>query len=257
MSISQFEQYVWEQTGITLSESKRAHVEHGITQRLQSLGLKSPIDYVRYIQTHVEERAKWLELVTTNETYFFREEQHYDFIRTVLANSRRASGLRIWSAACSVGAEAYTAAMLLSELDIPHEVVGSDINPESVKQARNGLYPIRWLEKIPQSMVKRYCLKGIEEYEGLFLVNPSMAGNVLFQEKNLLRHHPDMGTFDVIFLRNVLLYFDKQTKVRVLNNVLKNLKIGGHLFTSRTELISNLGMTNLKQVDNSIYQLVE
>ena len=256
VDIDGFAEFVREQTGIALSASKRAYTKQALLKRFNELGLKSTQDYLRYIRKNPGERATWLGMVTTSETYFFRELQHFDFIKQHFPKKPGDGGLRIWSAACSVGAEAYTVSMLLSSLHISHEVIGSDINPQLVSQAQKGLYPLRWLEKIPQSMVKRYCLRGTEEYNGFFLVDHRLIGKVHFMEKNLLHHHPDLGAFDVVFLRNVLLYFDKETKVQVLRNTLKNLKPGGYLFTSRTEFIGNLGLAGLRQVESSIHQRI-
>lgn len=164
--------------------------------------------------------------------------------------------IRVWSAASSVGAEAYSIAMLLDNSLSSYEIFGSDINSEVIKKANIGLYPLKWMDKIPKDLVLKYCLKGKGEHKGWFLVDRCLIENMSFQEKNLMDTHLDLGMFDVVFLRNVLIYFDKETKIKIINNVIANLKVGGYFFISLTEHIHDLNINNLEQVQSSIFKKV-
>lgn len=197
-----------------------------------------------------------VDLLTTNETYFFREPKHFDFLRTAVEkNGRSASQLRIWSAASSSGEEAYSIAMLLADmLGQNWEIIGTDISGRILEKARRGVYPIDGLQKIPQSYLKRYCLKGRDEFDGWFMIDSALRRRVAFRHLNLLETLPDLGMFDVIFLRNVLIYFDLPTKQGVIKRIQSKLKPGGYLIISHSESLNGMD-TSLRLVTPSIYQL--
>jgi chemotaxis protein methyltransferase CheR len=194
--------------------------------------------------------------MTTNETYFFREDSHFKFIEQNIMPHFALKHLRVWSAASSVGAEAYSIAMLLHGRIKSYEIIGTDINSEVIKKASQGLYPIKWMKKIPDHLKHQFCLVGKNQYKGWFLVDRALLKNVQFMVRNLLNIQKDIGSFDVIFLRNVLIYFDKSTKKKIIQNVISNLKVGGYFFISLTEHIAELNIKNLKQVQSSIFQKV-
>lgn len=254
--MNQLEAYILEQTGMTLSDAKRPIIMNRVEQRMTALRLPSIPAYLRHIQSDEDERIGLINSVTVNETYFFREKRHFEFLGGVLAGGRPPSRVRVWSAASSVGAEAYSVAMMLSHMDIDHEIVGSDINTEVLETARLGRYPLSWVDKIPEAMKKKYCLKGKGPQQGWFLVDRALVKRVRFLKKNLLFRHPDLGKFDIIFLRNVLLYFTSPTKQQVVNYALENLNINGYLITSNTEHIMDLGIGNIRRREHSIYQKV-
>jgi chemotaxis protein methyltransferase CheR len=198
-----------------------------------------------------------INLLTTNETYFFREIQHFEFLQNdILTTYYPKSKFRVWSAASSVGAEAYSTAMILDRhfSKSNWEVVGTDINTDVIKKARVGLYPESWVEKIPTELRKLYCLKGKGESSGKFLIDRCLIPNMRFEENNLLDIRNDLGKFDLIFLRNVLIYFDDTTKKRVVDGVLKQLVVGGYFFISHTENLNMLDISNLEQVKTAIFR---
>ena len=162
--------------------------------------------------------------------------------------------IRVWSAASSVGAEAYSLAMLFNETLDEWKIYGSDINSDVIKKARMGLYPLSWIDKIPDDLKTKYCLKGKGAYEGQFLIDRELTKNMKFFENNLLKLNTHIGQFDVIFLRNVLLYFNDETKQKVIENIVANLKTGGYLIISLTENLQSVKLSKLKQVATSIYQ---
>lgn len=249
--------YILQQTGMVLSDAKRPVILRKVKQRLAALGLSSMSAYLKVVQTDEKEHTDLINSVTINETYFFREMQHFEFLNTFLETRSPRSPMRVWSAASSVGAEAYSLAMILSRQHTPCEIIGSDINTDVLKTARLARYPMTWADKIPKEMKKRYCLKGKGRQKGWFIVVPELVKQVRFLNRNLLFRHPDLGAFDFIFLRNVLFYFTPPFKRKVLNYALESLKINGYLVTSSTEHIFDLGIENIRQKGHAIYQKVK
>ena len=250
-----FSKFIFNETGISLAENKKYLVQTRLFNRLQQYNFKRYIDYYRFIQINPKEKVEMINQITTNETYFFREEKHFQTLIEIVKNSS-ISPFRVWSAAASNGAEAYSIAMILASYLKKWEIVGTDINSEVIKKARIGIYPLKWSDKIPQKYKQKYCLKGKGKHEGWFLIDRFLNENIRFEEHNLLNKSNDFGMFDVIFLRNVLIYFDETTKKDVINNVIRNLKVGGYFFISLTEHISFLNISNLKKVENSVFQKV-
>ena len=185
-----------------------------------------------------------VDLLTTNETYFFREPTHFDFLRNeIVAKRNSATVFRVWSAASSSGEEAYSISMTLAEA-IPSglwEIVGSDISTRVLAAASTGHYPLARTEGIPPGYMRKYCLKGVRSHAGTFLIAPELRKKVRFYQINLM--HPveaDIGDFDVIFLRNVMIYFDPETKTRVVHNLLPRLKTGGYLIIGHSETLTGI-----------------
>jgi chemotaxis protein methyltransferase CheR len=147
--------------------------------------------------------------------------------------------------------------MLLHNEKIDYEIFASDINTDVIKKANVGLYPLKMMGNIPENLKFKYCLKGKENYEGWFLVDRILINNIKFENRNLLEEQKDLGLFDVIFLRNVLIYFSHEMKKKIINNVMKNLKVGGYIIISLTEHIRELDSYKLKKIDVSIFQKVD
>lgn len=251
---------IFKEVGIDLQISKKTLVQSRLLKRLHYYEFSSYVEYIRLVQINQQERIEMINLITTNETYFFREMKHFEYLqKVIIANHPFKKKFRFWSAAASVGAEAYSAAMLLDQslLKNDFEIVGTDINTEVIKKARIGLYPEKWADKIPAELKKKYCLKGKGKHTGQFLIDRKLVQNIDFQVGNLLKHNPDIGIFDVIFLRNVLIYFDDATKQLVVDNVLKNLKIGGYFVISLTENLHMIETPSLQNVSTSIYKKIK
>ncbi|MCK4874816.1 MAG: protein-glutamate O-methyltransferase CheR, partial [Sulfurimonas sp.] len=242
---------------ITLNEHKKSLMESRFHKRLAHYKINSFGRYYQICNEDVHEKIEMLNLITTNETYFFREKDHFDFLKEYLINYQDEVKLRIWSAACSVGAEAYSIAMFCDTL-LPSnmwEVFGSDINNNVVKKARMGLYPIVWSDKISLELRHKYCLKGKGKYEGQFLIDRQLAKNVRFQNNNLLEVNHSFGEFNIVFLRNVLIYFNNETRNRVIKNIMQNMKQGSLLIISQTENLNGLDINKLEQVTPSIFKV--
>ena len=254
-----FVKLIFEEIGITLSEHKQKLLESRFYKRMLHYKLESFSQYYDLCLENFTEKIEMLNLITTNETYFFREVDHFKFLKNYLVEYDGATKVKIWSAASSVGAEAYSIAMVCDTVLPPNkwEVLGSDINSHVVKKARMRLYQLTWSEKIPKELRQKYCLKGKGKYEGMFLINRDLAKNVKFQTNNLLEPNPNFGKFDIVFLRNVLIYFNDATRKTVIQNILENMKIGSYLIISQTENLNGLNIDTLEQVESSIFKVLK
>lgn len=250
--------FLHERTGIALTDGKQALVMGRLDKRLRSRGLPSYEDYFALLGRpgYEDETTVALDLLTTNETYFYREPRHFEFLqKVVFPQYARLRGIRIWSAASSSGEEAYTIAMTLAEY-FPGdgwEVVGTDISTRIVEKATRGLYPMSAAEKIPLPILKKYCLKGKDEFEDFFLIDTCISKRVHFSIANLIEPLPEMGLFEVVFLRNVMIYFDMETKQKLVQRLLKKLRPGGYFIISHSETLNGIS-AGLKLVAPSIYQ---
>lgn len=240
-------------SGIRLVPAKRQLVIGRLQKLAAERGLDDLDDYVDQVirQGDEKELVRVVDRLTTNETYFFREPAHFDFLQEVLAKRRPGSEpFRVWSAASSSGEEAYSIAMLLADKLGPRgwEVIGTDLSTAMVEAARRGLYPMSRARDVSPALLKRFCMRGSGPYEGQLLIHKSLRANVHFGPANLTQNLPDIGLFDIVFLRNVLIYFEPEAKLDIVRRVIPVIKPGGHLFTGHSESISNLptGLVNVK-----------
>ncbi len=249
---------LYETAGINLTPEKKALVMGRLGRRIEGLGLTSYGADFQRISGHLdpEERQWALDALTTNETFFFREPPHFAYLsEVILPAAPVGEPFRVWSAASSSGEEAYSIAMVLAERlgQRPWESVGSDLSTKVLDKARRGLYPLERAEKIPKPYLRSYCLKGTGAQEGNFLIDPVLRKRVRFQQANLMEPLPKLGLFDVIFLRNVLIYFDPPTKKRVVNNLLPYMKPGGYFFSGHSESLTGL-VEGLQAIQPAIYR---
>jgi chemotaxis protein methyltransferase CheR len=197
-----------------------------------------------------------VDLLTTNETYFFRESKHFDLLRELATAARgRAQPFRVWSAASSSGEEAYSIAMVLADIlgDGAWEIVGSDISARVLERARTGHYPLERARLVPAPYLKRFCLKGTGAQQGTLLVDKNLRARVHFRQVNLNTTLPQLGTFDVILLRNVMIYFSGDTKRQVVARVLGALKPGGHFLIGHSESLTDISDA-VQPIAPSIYR---
>ncbi len=253
-----FRAIVLKELGISLSAEKRALVAGRLMKRLRHYGLAGYQDYLALAMAdeHEDERRILLNLLTTNETHFFRENEHFVYLeKTVLPSRQPGAVFRAWSAACSTGEEPYSIAMTLAA-HLPEgswEVLGSDANDDVLAHARAGVYPIAARDEIPEKYLKRFCLKGVRSQEGRLLIDPALSSGVEFRQINLVKPLPVIGLFDVVFLRNVMIYFNQKTKGEVLDRIVPSLKPGGRLFVGHMESLVGIG-GDLKKVAPSVYR---
>ena len=253
-----FQQTIVKNIGIKLTHQKLHLVQSRLLKRVLHHNLNTFYDYHKVILQNNKELKCMLNLITTNETSFFREQQHFEFLQFLLQKMQPHSQLRVWSAASSIGAEAYSIAMILDTYLELHqwEIIATDVNTKVVQKASKGLYSETLLNKIPLHYKQQYCLKGKGRFKGHFLIDRKLLNNISFKVHNLLENTKLFGEFDIIFLRNVLIYFDNDIKQKVLNNIINNLKIGGYLIISLTENLDGLNIKQLKKHQSSIYQKI-
>lgn len=254
-----FRDWLHDTAGITLADHKRSLLMGRLGRRLSACGVR---DYGAYFDLLMSGRVPGemqvaIDLLTTNETYFFRESAHFDFLREQVLPALQPGPLRIWSAASSSGEEAYTLCMVLAETlgtGRRWEVFGSDLSTRVLECARLGHYPMTRAEHIPRALLHRYCLKGTGRQAGTFLVERELRARTEFRQINLIEPLPDLGLFDVVFLRNVMIYFDMKTKREVVARVLERMRPGGWLFVSHSESLNGVNAA-LEMVRPSIYRM--
>lgn len=259
-----FQSLIYRETGIYLSTLKRTLLVGRLAKRLRALSLERLKDYYALVESDHAEREQMINCICTNETHFFREKRHFDFLETsvfpvwkaLAAEGRRSRRVRVWSAGCSTGEEPYSLAMFLldhfSAAGWAIEILASDISTRVLAKAESGVWPISKLAELPERYVKRYMLKGIGKYADLMKAGPEARSCIHFQRLNLSADAYPHGTFDLIFCCNVLIYFDADSKRRVLNRMVQHLGPAGYLMLGHAETLN--GITNcLRPVAPTIY----
>jgi chemotaxis protein methyltransferase CheR len=238
---------LFREAGIALTPAKKALICGRLFKRVQALQLDSYGAYFALLLSGQQplELQTAINLLTTNETYFFREAKHFSMLSAIAENAPHTRPFRAWSAACSTGEEVYTIAMTLAELSRvgrapPWEVRGSDISTRVLETARRGNYGMERTHGIPPDYLKRYCLSGTGPYEGTLLVDRALRDKAEFAQINLIEPLPELVPFDVIFLRNVLIYFDPPVKRKVVSQLLSALAPGGALFIGMAESLNGM-----------------
>ncbi|MBL7004225.1 MAG: protein-glutamate O-methyltransferase CheR [Gammaproteobacteria bacterium] len=253
--------FIYLEAGIDLGEKKQMLVSSRLTKRLRHYQLNSFKAYMQLINSaeHKLERQMATDLLTTNETYFFREPEHFKFLKkNILENHPSGTPFRLWSAASSSGEEAYTISMVLDDYfgaRTPWEILGSDISSRIIEKAQNALYPTLRIDGIPQPFLKKYCLKGMGEFDGFLMVHQNLRSKCSFRQINLINPLPDIGKFDVIFLRNVLIYFDAKTKEKIVRQLVTTLKPDGVLFIGHSESLKGMDL-GIKLIAPTTYQKI-
>lgn len=254
---AQFQKLIYKIAGISLSDAKKVLLVGRLGKRLKHYNFETFTQYYRLLAApgNDAELQVMVDLLTTNETYFFREPAHFEFLRDVVLKEPRPGTFRIWSGASSTGEEGYSMAMTLAEhrKSGDWEVFGSDISMTVLGKARAGLYSLERTEGIPTAYMQKYCLKGVRSQEGKFLIAPAIREKVHFAQVNLTQPIHGVGEFDVIFLRNVMIYFDPETKRKVVENMLPALKPNGYFIVGHSESLT--GITDkLRAVRPTIYK---
>jgi chemotaxis protein methyltransferase CheR len=236
-----------ERVGISLAESKMDMIYNRLARRIRRLGLGDFASYVMLLKRGDEEELEqFTNAVTTNLTRFFREPHHFTFLRNEFsrvgpeAEAKSPRVLRVWSAGCSSGEEAYSIAMTLH--DVPAlrstqiHVVASDIDSAALARAEAGAYPIQALEGIDYAMQKRWFLRGRGQNDGLVKVKSDLSDCLSFVQHNLVGAWPDeIAAFNVVFCRNVMIYFDKTHQQRLIERIAECLVPPGLLFIGHSE----------------------
>lgn len=258
-----FQKLIFDSAGISMSAEKKPLIASRLGKRIRILNLPDYDAYYDYLKkgegAHNGEVQRFIDLLTTNETYFYREPQHFEYLsKHILPNYNNGEHLRIWSAASSSGEEIYTMAMIIAEslgIGGNWEIIGTDISTRMIESARRAIYSDYRVRQLPKHLRHRYMLKGTGKQQGFVAVAPELRRHIRFEYYNLIESPPHAYLFDVIFCRNVLIYFNRETKQQVVQLLCKQLKNSSCLFTSHSESIH--GMSNeLKAVSPSVYQKI-
>ncbi len=250
--------------GITLAAHKRQMVENRIAKRLKDLNLPSFDAYIAYVQDphHQDEMVQLINALTTNVTHFFREAHHFEHLRGTLTHLLDGVNpkIRLWSAGCSIGAEPYSAAMVIQEVQAAKgkrgdiRILATDIDTVALARARAGAYPERIAKGLTPKHIERHFTKTHDGQEPVYTVKDNLRRLVAFNHFNLNdAQWPMQGPFDVIFCRNVLIYFKRDKQREYVTKLLQRLRVGGFLYLGHSEHAVVEGM-NLLTLGQTIYQ---
>ena len=259
--------------GINLTESKKVLLETRLRKRLASTKSATYADYVDFLFTEEgmkSELVHMVDAICTNKTDFFRESAHFDLLSTTLlpqllasgfGDTRRGRPLRVWSAACSTGEEPFTLAMVLSEFQLANpqfdfSILASDISTRVLDHAQRAVYGEERIDPVPEGLRRRYLRRGRRDFEGMVRVVPALRDKVEFRRVNLTdRTWSADCLFDVAFLRNVIIYFDRETRRQVVDQVVRQIRPGGYLFVGHSETLFEMDLP-IEMVQPTVYRRI-
>ncbi len=254
---------VYEEAGIWLSQAKSALLVGRLAKRLRHHGLKSFKQYYDLVINSPEERIQMLDALSTNETRFFREPQHFELLKSVIfpkwaeeaATGYRSRKIRVLSAGCSTGQEPYSLAMILLD-HFPGweiEIIATDLSTRALEIARAGIWPVAKADEIPSSYLKAFMLKGFADQAGRMKAGPEIRSIIRFFRMNLNEPaYPLTGKFEMIFCRNVLIYFDQRGRERVVRRLASFLAPDGYIFLGHAESLHSMS-DRLRSIIPTVY----
>jgi len=264
-----FSELIHSEFGIKMPPTKKVLLQSRFQKRLRALGMHSYKEYCDYVfseKGREAERSHLIDVVTTNTTHFFREPKHWDIMNNIVLPelwSRRIGGttpLKIWSAGCSSGEEPYTLGMVLAEFAVAHSgfdfsILATDISSEILQKAQRAIYSMEKADDIPMAMKKKYLLKSKNKAKPLIKIDESIRRKVSFSRLNFMGNFRLQDEQDIIFCRNVVIYFDRPTQVVLFNKFCNNLKYHGYLFIGHSESLSGMKLP-LRQVAPTVFQKI-
>lgn len=259
--------YIYDYSGIKMPQSKLTMLEGRLRRRLRATGIVSFDDYCDYLfnEGGIEHEAVYLiDAVTTNKTDFFRESRHFDYMAESALPALAKRGyrnLRVWSSACSTGAEPYTIAMVMQDFverrnDLDYSILATDLSTDVLQTAHQGIYPADLVAPVPSDMMRKYVMRSIRPGNSEVRIAPKLRSRIGFARMNLMdAKYPVGDPMHIIFCRNVLIYFDKPTQAAVLSRLTDCLIPGGYMFIGHSESITGIDLP-LEQVSNTVFQKV-
>jgi len=251
---------VYDFGGINLGDNKKELVHARLSKMLRKRKIASFDAYVELLSNDKsgDEVVLLLDAISTNVTHFFRENQHFEYLAAHTAEFNTTEGLKIWSAGCSSGEEPYTLAItLLEHFPTPtrgrHEILATDISTKILERAVSGVYPEKSISSIDKSLVKKYFMKGKKKYEGMVRVKKEVSELVTFKRLNLIEPFQLNTQFDIVFCRNVMIYFDTETRQSITDKYFDVIKPGGFLIIGHSESMNSF-RHNFKYVQPTIYR---
>ena len=257
-----FRELIYRESGIAISELKRELLTARLSRRIRTLGMMRFGQYLTLIEREPQERVEMLDRLVTNETRFFREPKQFEYLENDVLPRWKAEAekrsrprrVRVWSAGCSTGQEPYSIAMtLLAHLEgWDLEVLATDISGRALRQAIDGTWPIEKAVEIPEQYLKRCMLRGVRSQAGTMSATAETRAIIRFQRINLHDELPELGSFDLIFCRNVLIYFDVASRTQAITRILSRLSTSGYLFLGHSESLLSSGL-RLRPMAPSVY----
>lgn len=263
--------FIYREYGIKMPEVKKTMLQSRLHKRLRELGITSYKEYVDYLFSKEGQNTEiihMIDMVSTNKTDFFREPVHFDFLHSnvlpeLLFSDKPNRFIKIWSAGCSSGEEPYTIAMSLSEFAssnpgcvFDYSILATDISTRMLKSAAEAIYKEARVDMLPLNLKKRYLLKSKDRTAPTVRIVPELRNKVSFQRLNFMdSHYNTAENFDIVFCRNVLIYFDRETQEKVINRLCTKLKPGGIFFLGHSESITNFNVP-LKQIKPTIFRKI-
>lgn len=259
--------FIYQQYGIKMPEAKHIMLQSRLQKRLRALQIPSFTEYVDYVfsQRGSDEIIHMMDVVSTNKTDFFRENQHFEYLLdSVLPefyDVQHQNFVKVWSAGCSSGEEPYTLAMVLSEFQqkargFDFQILGSDLSTIVLEKAVTAIYPEDRVDVIPYDMKKKYLLKSKDRTKPTVRIVPELRRKANFMRLNFMDDVYDApANFDIVFCRNVLIYFDRPTQEKVINKLCRHLKPGGYFFLGHSESVTGINVP-LNQIKPTIFKRV-
>ncbi len=260
----QFSQLVYQQAGIFLKPEKKELLNARLGKRLRQCQIASFEEYYDYVQQDAsgDELIHLIDAVSTNFTSFFREKTHFDFLESTVLAEFAAQGMpgefKVWSAACSSGEEPYTISIVLNEFAVNQmrfrfSIQATDISTKVLGLAQRGVYTADKVQSMPPDLLRRYFQKGKGRSEGYVKVKSELSQTVAFKRFNLMHQFPWQEEFDVIFCRNVMIYFNRETQQQLVDKFYNCLKPGGHFFIGHSESLTAINH-RFRQVTTTGYK---
>ena len=260
-----FSQFITAELGIKLPPAKKTMLEARLQKRLRALGLGSHREYCEFLfspKGMEQELAQLIDVVTTNTTHFFRESRHFEILAAkVIPDVLRRKGrgrVAVWSAGCSTGEEPYTLAMVLSECaeinpELSFSILATDISTQVLTLAKRAVYAEDRIEGIPEALKRKYLLRSKDRSRRLVRMGPELRSKVNFQRLNFMREFDFREDLDIIFCRNVVIYFDRGTQEELFKRFCGKLIPGGYLFIGHSESLTGMDLP-LVQVAPTVYR---
>jgi chemotaxis protein methyltransferase CheR len=242
--------------GINLADSKDSMVYSRLSRRIRSLKLNDFTSYLNYLDGHADEQEQFINALTTNLTSFFREQHHFQHLEQFIRQAKRP--LKIWCAASSTGEEPYSIAMTaveaLGKFDIPVTITASDIDSKVLQTASAGVYKLEQLDSMENAFKKRFFHRGTGANSGRVKVVPELRQLLSFQKLNLMDAKWSLPSdFDIVFCRNVMIYFDKPTQLQILEKIVRHMRSDGLYYAGHSENFSHVSSL-LKPLGKTVYQ---
>jgi chemotaxis protein methyltransferase CheR len=257
--------FIEKEVGIKMPPEKKILMESRLQKRLKKHGIGDFKEYCQFVFDDENAQGELIELIdaiTTNKTDFMREPVHFDFlVQQALPDvTRNKSRINLWSAACSTGQEPYNLAMFMEEFksqtnsSLEYAVTATDISNSCLEKARKAIYTMEDIEDIPLSFRKNYLLKSRDPKNRQIRIKQNLRDRITFKSINLMKDNYGINDkYDIVFCRNVLIYFDRDNQIKVINRILRHMNPGGYLFLGHSESMAGVN-SNLKSVASSIYK---